>query len=85
MGVAVYVGEGVFVAVGVVVGDGVMVDVCEGVNVGEILAVSASLDLRSHRKPPPKPTANRSNPKGTKRINQRRMISIPGVDEFPRK
>lgn len=75
-GVCVYVGESVSVAVGVVVGVGVLVGVCEGVNVGVIIAVGASVGLCAHIKPPPKPIANKSSPKGIRRINQRRMILI---------
>lgn len=82
-GVAVYVGRGVLVAV--VVGVGVLVGACEGVNVGGIVAGGASVGLCAHIKPLPKPIANKSSPKGTRRINQRRMISILDENEIPRK
>lgn len=84
-GVAVYVGRGVLVAVVVVVGVGVLVGACEGVNVGGIVAGGASVGLCAHIKPLPKPIANKSSPKGTRRINQRRMISILDENEIPRK
>ena len=84
-GVAVYVGEGVPVTVVVVVGVGVLVGAWEGVNVGGIVAGGAGVGLCAHTKPPPKPIANKSSPTGTRRINQRRMISILDENEIPRK
>ena len=84
-GVGVCVGESVSVAVGVVVGVGLIVGVCEGVIVGAIVAVGVGVGLCAHIKPPPKPIANKSSPKGIRRINQRRMVSILGANLFLRK
>jgi hypothetical protein len=53
-----------------------LVGLCEEVIVCVIVAVGASVGLSAHSKPPPKPIANKSIPKGTRRINQRRMILI---------
>lgn len=82
---AVCVGEGVPVTVPVVVEVGVLVGACEGVNVGGIVVGGIGVRLCAHTKPPPNPIANKSSPKGTRRINQRRMISILDENEIPRK
>ena len=81
--VDVKAGVGVNVAVGVAVGVRVRVGVSEGVTVDVIVAVGVGVDLWAQIKPPPKPIANTSNPKGTKKINQRRMISIQSANIFP--
>ena len=81
--VDVKVGVGVNVAEGVVVGVRVFVGAWEGVNVGVIVAVGVGMGLCAQTKPPPKPIANKSSPKGTRRINQRRMIPILGANSFP--
>ena len=83
--VDVKAGVGVNVAVGVVLGVRVAVGVCEGVNVGAIVDVGVGVGLCAQTKPPPKPIANKSSPKGTRRINQRRMIPILGANLIPRK
>lgn len=83
--VDVRVGVGVNVAEGVVLGVRVFVGVWKGVNVGVIVAVGVGVGLCAKMKPPPKPIANKSSPKGTKRINQRRMIPILGANLIPRK
>ena len=83
--VGVRVGVGVNVAEGVVLGVRVFVGAWEGVNVGVIVAVGVGESLCAQTKPPPKPIANKSSPKGTKRINQRRMIPILGANLIPRK
>ena len=84
-GVCVYVGGSVSVGVGVAVGTDVLVGVSEEVIVGVIIAVGAGEGLSAQIKPPPKPIANKSNPKGIRRINQRRMILILGANYIPRK
>ena len=83
--VDVKAGVGVNVAVGVVLGVRVFVGGWEGVNVGVIVTVGVGVGLCAQTKPPPKPTANKSSPKGTRRINQRRMIPILGATLIPRK
>ena len=82
---AVCVGEGVPVTVAVVVGVGVLVGASEGVSVDGIVAGGFGVGLCAHIKPPPKPIANKRSPKGTRRINQRRMISILDENEISRK
>ncbi len=81
--VDVKVGGGVNVTEGVVLGIRVFVGVLEGVNVGVIVAVGVGVGLCAQIKPPLKPTANKSSPKGTRRIIQRRMFAILGVYEYP--
>ena len=78
--VAVKVGMGVDVTEGVVLGVRVFVGVWEGASVGVIVAVGVGVGLCAQTKPPPKPMANKSSPKGTRRINQRRMIPILGAN-----
>ncbi len=83
--VDVKVGVGVNVAEGVVLGVKVIVAVWEGASVGVIVAVGVGVGLCAQIKPPPKPIANKSSPKGTRRINQRRIIPILGANYSPRK
>jgi len=83
--VDVKVGVGVNVGVGVVLGVRVIVGVWEGASVGLIVAVGVGVGLCAQTKPPPKPIANKSSPKGTRRINQRRMMPILGANCIPRK
>ncbi len=83
--VDVEVGVGVNVAEGVVLGVRVFVGGWEGVNVGVIVAVGVGVGLCAQTKPPPKPIANKSSPKGTRRISQRRMIPILGANLIPHK
>lgn len=83
--VDVSVGVGVNVAEGVVLGVRVFVGGWEGVNVGVIVAVGVGVGLCAQTKPPPKPIANKSIPKGTRRINQRRIIPILGANLIPHK
>jgi hypothetical protein len=73
-GVGVYVGEGVVLGVRVNVG------VWEGASVGVIVAVGVGVGLCAQIKPPLKPIANKSSPKGTRRINERRIIPILGAN-----